>query len=93
MRLNYAGGSLLLFGLSILFLLMLTVFESALVGMSVSSERLLTFLALVLVPILGVVLGILSLTGKEGRTWLAMIGIVLNGLFALFHLFVVMFAG
>jgi hypothetical protein len=35
----------------------------------------------------------MSLVRKEGRTWLAVIGIVLNSLFALFHLAGVLFAG
>jgi len=30
---------------------------------------------------------------KEGRAWLAVVGIILNGLFALFHLLIVMLAG
>ena len=38
------------------------------------------------------VLGVLSLVRGEGRQWLAWTGVMLNGLFALFHLMVVLFA-
>jgi hypothetical protein len=93
MRPDLAGRSLLLLALSILFLLALTVFESTLVGMSAEVERTITFLLLVLPAVAGVVLGILSLVRREGRAGLAMTGLVLNTLFALFHLMLVLFAG
>jgi hypothetical protein len=93
MRRNLAGISLLLFGLSIVFLLALTLFESALVGMSPGAERLLSFLLLVVPAGVGVILGVISLTRREGQAWLAIAGIVLNALYALFHLLVLLFAG
>lgn len=88
-----AGISLLMFVLSAILWVLLTVFESALVGMSTGSERILIFLLLVLPTGIGTVLGVMSLMRKEGRAALALAGIVLNGLFALFHIAILAFAG
>ena len=93
MKLSLAGRSLLLFGLSVVLLVALTLFESALVGMSLGAERLITLLLLVLPATMGSVLGVMSLVRREGRAWLAVTGVVLNALFALFHLMIVLFAG
>ena len=93
MKLSLAAGSWLLLGVSILFLIALTVFESALLGISPAAERILSLLGLVLPPVIGASLGILSLLRREGRVGLAVTGIVLNSLFALFQLAVILFAG
>lgn len=93
MKLSYANGSLLFFILSLTLLLVLTLSESALVGMPAQAERLTTFFLLVLPASVGAALGATSLAGKEGRRWLAITGIVLNSFFALFHLLIVLFAG
>lgn len=93
MQPGYARTSLLLFGVSILLLIGLTVFESALVGASQSVERVITFLALALPAAVGSVFGGLSLARREGKTWQALAGLLLNALFALFHLAVLLFAG
>ena len=93
MKLSLAGRSLLLFGLSIALLVALTLFESALVGMPPGAERLVTFLLLVLPAAIGTVLGVMSLVRKEGRAWLAVTGMALNALFALFHIIILLFAG
>lgn len=93
MQQSYARTSLILLGVSILLLIALTVFESALIGVSASIERVITFLALVLPAGAGCVLGAMSLIRREGKTWLALAGLILNGLFALFHLAIVLFAG
>lgn len=93
MKRNLASGSLLWFGLSILLLGTLTLFEPALTGLSLPAERIVTFLLLVLPAGVGLVLGILGLLRKEGRMWLAIAGILLNGLFALFHSLILLFAG
>jgi len=85
--------SLFLFGASVVLLVALTLFESVLVGMSLGIERLVTFLLLILPAGIGAILGALSLLRKEGRIWLAVTGVVLNTLFALFHLMIVLFAG
>ena len=92
MKPGFAGNSMLLFGVSIVLLLLMTLLESALTGMSTGAERLVTFLLLVLPAGTGAVLGVLSLVRREGRQWLAWTGVMLNGLFALFHLMVVLFA-
>jgi hypothetical protein len=87
------GLSLILFLLSVILLGMVTLFESALVGMSTGAERLVTFALLVLPTGTGSVLGAMSLVRREGCAWLAVTLVVLNALFALFHLMIVLFAG
>ena len=93
MRKSLAGISLLLFIIAMILWVLLTVFESALVGMSAGSERLIILLLLILPAGIGAILGIMSLVREEGRTGLAVIGIVLNGVFALFQTAVLLFAG
>ena len=93
MQPNYARTSLLLFGISTLLLIVLTLFESALAGLPQSLERVITFLALVLPAGVGAVFGWLSLTRREGKNWMALSGLIFNTLFALFHLAILSFAG
>lgn len=93
MQLNFAGRSLFLFALALVALVTLTLFESALVGLSLMAERVITLLALVLLPAIGAALGVMSLIRKEGRTGLAIAGFILNTLFAIFHMMIVLFAG
>ena len=93
MKPSLATVSLLLFGLSMLFLVAWTVSESAFVGLSAIAERMITFALLVLPAGIGAVLGVMSLRQREGKAGLAITGIVLNTLFALFHLLIVLFAG
>jgi hypothetical protein len=93
MNRSLAGISLLLFGVSILLLVALTVFESALAGLSLGAERLLGIVLLVLPAGAGSVLGVMSLVRREDKVWMAVAGVVLNTLFALFHLAIVFFAG
>ena len=88
-----AVQSVALFGLSVLFLFLLTVFESSFSGMSLPAERVISALLLVLPGVIGVGLGVLSIRRKEPRRWLAILGIVLNAFFALFHVLVISFAG
>jgi hypothetical protein len=92
-KLNLATGSLFLFGVAIFLWLLLTLFESALVGMSLQGERLITLLGLVLPAAIGAAMGLISLIRKEGRAGLAIVGVLLNTLFALLHLMIVLFAG
>ncbi len=93
MKLSFALCSLLLFCLSFVLLLLLTLFESALVGISPVVERLITLLGFVLPAGIGTTIGVISLIRKEGRTGLALLGAILNALFALFHLLILFFAG
>jgi hypothetical protein len=74
-------------------LVILTAFESAFMGMSIELERIITFVLLVLPAAAGAVLGMLSLVRKEGRSGLAIAGLVLNTLFALFFLVLLSVAG
>ena len=93
MKMSLAGGSLLLFGLSVVLLSALTLFESAPAGRSLVAERMITFLLLVLPAGVGAVLAVMSVARKEGRAWLARTGFILNTFFALFHFMIVLFAG
>lgn len=93
MKLSLAGRSLLLFGASIVLLIAFTLFESSMAKTSLQVERLITLLLFVLPAGAGVVLGVMSLVRREGRAWLAVIGVVMNAVFALFHLMIVIAAG
>ena len=93
MNLSLGMKSILLFVLSVLFLILITLFESALLGLSTTAERILGLLLLVLPGVIGVVYGVLSLRRRESKPWVAILGILLNALFALFQLFVISFAG
>jgi hypothetical protein len=93
MKLSLGAKSITLFVLSVLFLLLLTVFEASLAGLSLIAERAISALLLVLPGVIGVAFGVLSIVRKESRLWMAILGILVNVLFALFHLLVISFAG
>jgi len=93
MKLSLGAKSIFLFVSSALFLILVTLFESSLAGLSLAVEKILSLLLLVLPALIGVVFGVLSFTRKESKPWIAILGILLNGLFALFHLFLLSFAG
>jgi len=90
---SFAAKSLALFVIAVLFLVFLTLFESSLIAMSGAAERFLSTILLVLPGIVGVVLGALSLRRNEMKPAMAVAGIALNALFALFHIFVLAFVG
>jgi len=93
MKLSLGVKSLALLLLSTLFLVLLTLFDSSLIGLSLPAERTISLLLLVLPAMIGIVFGILSITRKESRRWVGILGILLNTLFAVFHLFLLSFAG
>jgi len=93
MKLNLAAKSMILFALSVIFLILLTLFESTFSGMSLTVERIVSLILLVLPGVIGAAFGVLSIMRKEPGRWLAILGILLNVLFALFHVFVISFAG
>jgi hypothetical protein len=93
MKLSLGAKSITLFVLSVLFLIILTFFESSLAGMSLTAERVTSVVILVVPGVVGAILGVLSIVRKEPRLWMAIFGIVLNMLFALFNIFVISFAG
>ena len=93
MKLSLAAASLLLFTISLLILVLLTTFESFLPEMSLDVERTISALFLLLPVLIGLALGILSLFRRDGKRWLAFLGILLNGLFACFHAYLLSFAG
>jgi uncharacterized membrane protein len=85
--------SILLFVLSCIFLLVLTLFESLLSGLSLTTERIITALLLILPGLAGIIFGAMSVKRKESPRAVAILGIVLNGAFVLFHVFLLSFAG
>jgi len=93
MKLSLGAKSIALFVLSVLFLLLLTLFESSLSGMSLTAEKVISALLLVVPGVIGTVFGVLSILRKEDRRWMAILGVLLNALFALFQIFVISFAG
>ena len=93
MKSGLGAKSLYWFGLSVIFLILLTLFEAALLNLSLSAERIISTLLLILPGIMGIVYGVLGVVRKETKVWIAYLGIVLNGLFVLFHAFVLSFAG
>jgi hypothetical protein len=93
MKSSLGAKSIFFFLLSVLFLVLLTLFETSLAGLSLTVERILSWLLLVLPAVIGVVFGVLSMARKEAKPWIAILGILLNALFALFHLFLLTFAG
>jgi hypothetical protein len=93
MKPNFASTSILLFIVSLAMLWILTLFESFLSGLTTNMERLVSALVLVVPASVGVVFGILSLRRQEPKPWIAIAGILLNGVFAIFNLLVLAFAG
>ena len=93
MNINLGAKSLALFAVSVLFLILITLFESSLSGMSLTTEKILSALLLVVPAVMGIVLGVLSINRKETGKWMAISGILLNALFALFQILVISFAG
>lgn len=93
MNLNFGMRSIVSFAASVLFLVLLTLFEPSLINVSLRTERMISFLLLVLPGVIGIVFGVLGIVRKESKRWIAYMGILLNSLFALFHLFVLSFAG
>lgn len=93
MKASYVARSLTMFMVSIVFLVLLTVFEASFSGMPVTAERIISGLVLVLPGILGVIFGLLSLLRRESRPWLAILATLLNLLFAFFQVTILSFAG
>ena len=93
MKLGLAAKSIALFILSVLFLILLTLFEPSFSGMSLRAEKAISTLLLVLPGVIGVIFGVLSIIRKESKLWMAILGVLLNALFALFHIFLISFAG
>jgi hypothetical protein len=90
---SYAAKSVLMFIVSVVFFVLITVFEAALAGLPQTGERIISGLLLVLPGIIGVIFGVFSLLRREENRWRGFAGILLNGLFALFHIFLLGFAG
>ncbi|HXQ33402.1 MAG TPA: hypothetical protein VN843_05220 [Anaerolineales bacterium] len=93
MKLSFGAKSLVFFALSVLFLVLITLFESALTGMSLTAERLISALLLVVPGVIGIVFGVLSMLRNEPRVWVAILGVIFNSLFVLFQTAVLFFAG
>ena len=85
--------SISLFLFSVFALLLLTLFETVLAGLATSTERIIGVFLLVIPGLIGIVFGALGIFKNESRKWLAVTGVILNGLFAAFMTFVLLFAG
>jgi hypothetical protein len=92
-NLSFAVRSVLLFGLSVVLLIVYNLADSAIGVMPLIADRIIVVLAFIAPTVIGVLLGIRSIIRREGKTWLALAGILLNGLFAAFHLMIVLLAG
>ena len=93
MKFRLGAASLLLFVLSLVFLLILTLFEPLLSGLSLYVERIISVVLLIVPGLIGLILGGMSLRREELPRWVAILGIFLNGLFTLFHICVLSLAG
>ena len=93
MKWSFGAKSMIFFLLAVSFLILMTLFEASLANLSLRAEKIISLLLLVLPAVVGMVFGILSVTRKEPRSWLGILGTVLNALFALFHIFLLSFAG
>ena len=93
MKLSLGAKSMSFFGLSVVLLFLLTLFDSTLSSLSMSAERVIGLLLLVLPGIIGIVFGVMGILRKESKMWMAFLGVLLNAIFALFQLFVISFAG
>ena len=90
---NHGVKSITLFVFSVLALLLLSFFRTALSGLSISVERTFSIVLLVLPGLAGIVLGAMGIVKNGSRMWLAITGIILNVLIAAFMTFVLLFAG
>lgn len=93
MKWSLAAKSLAWFGISVLALLLLTLFESSFSGLPMTAERTLSIVFLILPGVIGMIYGVSAILHKEGKPWLAILGILLNLLFVLFHISLLSFAG
>ena len=93
MKFRLGAASLLLFVLSLVFLLILTLFEPLLSGLSLYVERIISVVLLIVPGLIGLILGGMSLRREELPRWVAILGIFLNRLFTLFHICVLSLAG
>lgn len=83
-----------LFGLAVLlFILTGVILDSSLNRLSLAQQRWVTFLALVLPAVLGMLIGLVALVRPEQRSIRAVIPIILNALFAAFFIAVLAIAG
>lgn len=91
-RPNYGLASCALFLVALAVLIIIsTLFDSSLGGLSLTAQRWIGYLTLVLPALVGVVLAALGL--RRPKKALAIIGLVLNTLFALYFALVLSFAG
>ena len=93
MNMSHGVKSLALFVIAVLFLFLLTLFESSLLNLSIMAERILSLLLLVVPALIGILFGVMGVRAKEDRLWTSVLGILLNALFALFHFLLLSFAG
>jgi hypothetical protein len=93
-RKRFGLFSILIFlGTLLVYLLVFGVFEQAILGLSEAGERWLAIVLVVLPVTAGAILGAFGLVRPGQNRLLAVLGLVLNALFALFIRFVLTVAG
>ena len=91
--LSFMVKSLIVYGGCVILTIVLTIADSAFANTSVALQRAMTFFLLVVPAGIGTFFGVQSLRQDEDYKFLAVMGIILNLLFGLFHLAIVLFAG
>ncbi len=69
------------------------ILDSALASLSLTLQRWIVVVTLILPATLGMIMGMLALRQRSDRWLVALISIILNGLFALFYLALLGIAG
>ena len=93
MNILNGSKSILLFVLAIVVLVLLSVFDAALSGLSMGIQRAMLFVFQVVPGMAGILFGFLGITRREPRRWVAVIGLALNTLSTLFFGFLLLFVG
>lgn len=91
---GYGLASLALLAVALLILVVTsTVLDASLGGVSLSAQRWIGFVTLVLPAVTGAILGAMGLFRANQRKGLSLLGLILNTIFALFFAAVLSFAG
>lgn len=93
MKLTLGVKSTLFFFFTILILAILSMFETYFVRMPITIERILSIVLLVVPGVIGIIYGLRGMMRKEPKVWIAVLGVLLNGLSVTFHIFLLSFAG
>lgn len=93
MKLTFGVKSTLLFLTTVLILVLLSMFETYFIRAPIMMERIMSIVLLVLPGVIGIVYGVMGIVRKEPKMWIAVLGVLLNGLSVMFYIFLLSFAG